>query len=88
MATQELLNLAYDWQPTGVTADTNKRQPLIDPIRDLKINDIDFVDGTKRVKNLEQQITGFQCLQCKKINEHVSIMLLNVVFVVDGARKL
>ena len=65
-----------------MVATNNKRQPLIDPIKDLKINDIDFVDGTKRVTALVEKMACFQCLQCKKINEHVR-KSKTVVVIVD-----
>lgn len=85
LVTQELLNLAYDWQPNDDTTSTStnttnskqqrkqqQQQPLLDPVKDLKITDIEFVDSTKRVRVLEKRIACFQCLQCQKINEHVS----------------
>lgn len=70
LAAQDLLNLAYDYQ--SVTC------PTFDPIKDMKINDIDFVDQSKRVDFLEKKLTTYQCLQCQNIHEHFSVMRANM----------
>jgi len=67
IVTQDLLNMAYDWQSTT----SSSPMPRLDPIKDMKMTDIEFVDQTKRVQLLEKQLSSFQCLKCKEINEHV-----------------
>ena len=79
MATQELLNMAFDWRTTD-------QSPIIDPIKDMKITDIDFVDQSKRVDVLQNKLNDFQCLQCKKINEHVRLLPTDILYnKLDGA---
>ncbi|XP_061475421.1 superkiller complex protein 2 [Rhineura floridana] len=52
-ATQELLRLA-EGSPEGL--------PLLDPVNDLQLKNLEVVEGVVRARHLEEMLPGFQCL--------------------------
>uniref|UniRef100_A0A670I075 SKI2 subunit of superkiller complex n=1 Tax=Podarcis muralis TaxID=64176 RepID=A0A670I075_PODMU len=52
-ATQELLRLA-EGSPEGL--------PLLDPVNDLQLKDLEVVEGVVKARGLEEALLGFQCV--------------------------
>lgn len=42
------------------------------PVRDLKLNDMDFVSGFQRFERLEVPLKESKCHDCPKRDEHVT----------------
>ena len=63
---QELFNLTEEYVEHEV--------PILHPIKDLGFNDIDFVDKYKRLKNIEEKLSSYKCLDCPSFDEHVSLI--------------
>jgi len=52
-----------------------KSGPLaIDPIKDLKINELDFIDMWTKKENLTQQVSASKCHKCPKLDVQLSLM--------------
>lgn len=67
MAGQDLLNLAQEFQ-TSI--------PLINPVKDLNLNNIDFIENLKRLEKLESNMLTYSCLECTSFSEHVRFSLV------------
>jgi hypothetical protein len=74
-----LTTLAQKLQRTVIEADqaANNPQgilqlPSLDPIKDLKIVDLDFVDNYKQMMKYREMFAQSKCHQCPKLNEQVS----------------
>lgn len=48
-----------------------KGPPEIDPIRELKMNDLDFVEQYSRKNILVQKMSASKCNECPKLEEQV-----------------
>ncbi|XP_057289644.1 SKI2 subunit of superkiller complex protein-like [Hydractinia symbiolongicarpus] len=69
MAGQDLLNLAQEFQ-TSI--------PLINPVKDLNLNNIDFIENLKRLEKLESNMLTYSCLECTSFSEHFNLMRANM----------
>ncbi|XP_072845130.2 superkiller complex protein 2 isoform X1 [Pogona vitticeps] len=58
-ATQELLRLA-EGSPEGL--------PLLDPINDLQLKDLEVVEGIVKARRLEEALPGFQCVHSPRFH--------------------
>ncbi|XP_042307058.1 helicase SKI2W isoform X2 [Sceloporus undulatus] len=58
-ATQELLRLA-EGDPEGL--------PLLNPINDLQLKDLEVVEGVMKARQLEEVLTGFQCVHSPRFH--------------------
>ena len=67
IATQELLRLV-ETNPDGLEA--------IDPVKDLNMRDIDFIEKFRRSQFLEQSLQTFQCVHSPHFVEAVSAGML------------
>ncbi len=59
---QQLLQLVAD-NPNGL--------PSLDPMKDLKINDMGYVDMYEEKKSFESAVMSYKCIQCPQFNQHV-----------------
>lgn len=71
MATQELLRLSEE-NPHGLSG--------LDPVKDLKLHDIDLVEQFRSLQFIKEEFPQFQCIRCPKLDEHVSISLVIFIF--------
>lgn len=60
---QQLLRLAEE-SPTG--------PPEVDPIKELRINDLDFAEKYSRKNNLALKMVASKCHACPKLDEQVN----------------
>ncbi|XP_033114807.1 helicase SKI2W-like [Anneissia japonica] len=58
---QELLRLTED-NPEGL--------PALNPVKDLKIQDMDFVEKFIKMQSLQEKVTDYKCLMCQALNQH------------------
>ena len=65
IATQELLRL---------TETNSDGLPGLDPVKDLHIRDIELVEQFRSIQAMEQTFTSFQCINCPRFQEHVSVI--------------
>lgn len=63
-ARQELLQLVVD---------NSDDLPYLDPMRDLKINDMEYVELREKRVILESMVTSYDCVHCPLFERHVSI---------------
>eukprot|EP01018_Ginkgo_biloba_P034639 Gb_30711 [translate_table: standard] len=66
MAVQKLLELAKEHP--------NQYPPALDPLKDLKLNDLDIVEEYRKRQTLLQKIAQNQCHGCPKLQEHYNIV--------------
>ena len=80
-----LLNLLYVARSNAPAADTIKAVELLkkysegypeglellDPVRDLKIKDLTFVEMMEEKRTVEETMAHFTCLSCPQFEEHV-----------------
>lgn len=45
----------------------------LDPLKDLKINDMDYVSMLKEMKEMEDSMEQYGCIQCPAFEKHVSL---------------
>uniref|UniRef100_A0A670I067 SKI2 subunit of superkiller complex n=1 Tax=Podarcis muralis TaxID=64176 RepID=A0A670I067_PODMU len=62
-ATQELLRLA-EGSPEGL--------PLLDPVNDLQLKDLEVVEGVVKARGLEEALLGFQCVHSPHFHTEVN----------------
>ena len=64
MATQDLLRLV-EANPNGL--------PVLDPVRDLHVQDIDYVESHRRLKFLRDSFAKYRCIHDSNFKENVRI---------------
>jgi len=69
-AGQDLYNLTQDFIQTGC--------PILHPIRDMNINDIEFVENYRNLQAAESRCSSYKCLECLNIQEHFSTVRGNM----------
>lgn len=63
LATQELLRLT-EVDPGGL--------PMIDPVKDLHVKDLDLIEKFSRMKFLEDSLPKYNCIHDPSFEENVS----------------
>lgn len=58
---------------------TYSRPPEIDPLRDLKLNDLDFSDKFAKKNQLARRMTDSKCQACPKLAEQVCVYVCVVL---------
>jgi len=69
LAGQQLLQLAQK-HPNGL--------PVLDPVKDMNLNQIDFVGQIRRLQTLRDRLANFACSNCPSFVEHFSTMRANM----------
>eukprot|EP00794_Sanderia_malayensis_P015879 gene15879-17479_t len=64
-AGQELLRLVES-DPNGL--------PLLDPIKDFNLKNLEFVEKIKKKNQLENSINGYNCIDCPQFVKHFSLV--------------
>ena len=67
LATQELLRLT-EANPDGL--------PTLDPVKDLKLRNLDMVDKFEERSLVENTVDKFNCIHCFNFKQHVSRCLM------------
>ncbi|KAK3010897.1 hypothetical protein RJ639_012621 [Escallonia herrerae] len=56
-----------------VKCDGNMYPPALDPVRDLRLNDMDVVEGYRKWDRLLQKMAQNKCHGCIKLEEHIKL---------------
>eukprot|EP00850_Spirogloea_muscicola_P020625 SM000222S06966 [mRNA] locus=s222:39028:49965:- [translate_table: standard] len=48
--------------------------PSLDPIKELKLNDVDAVEAYQKHANIVRQLAGNKCHRCPKLEEHYKVL--------------
>lgn len=54
-------------------SDGNKYPPALDPVKDLKLKDLDVVEAYYKLNNLLQKMAQNKCHGCVKLEEHIKL---------------
>ncbi|XP_059626534.1 DExH-box ATP-dependent RNA helicase DExH11 isoform X2 [Cornus florida] len=57
----------------GLKSDGNKYPPALDPLKDLKLNNMDLVDSYYKWNSLLQNMSQNKCHGCVKLEEHIKL---------------
>ncbi|XP_060175054.1 DExH-box ATP-dependent RNA helicase DExH11 isoform X2 [Lycium barbarum] len=60
-------------QLLGLKSEGNKYPPALDPVKDLKLKDVDLVEAYYKWNNLLQKMAQNKCHGCIKLDEHMKL---------------
>lgn len=60
-------------QLLGLKSNGNKYPPALDPVRDLKLKDLNVVEAYYKMNNLLQKMAQNKCHGCVKLDEHIKL---------------
>lgn len=54
---------------------------ILDPVHDLKVNDIDCVKFIDELKKLEEAVVEYKCTKCPEFEKHVCVYVRLYIYV-------